>query len=43
MLFLLDTNVNMGTHPAFRKPLQDSVPHQFKRVSAYANNEKNLV
>ncbi|KAI7797322.1 lethal(3)malignant brain tumor-like protein 2 [Triplophysa rosa] len=27
-----DPNVNMGTHPAFHKPLQDSVPHQFKRL-----------
>lgn len=27
-----DKNVNMGTHSAFRKPLQDSLPHQFKRL-----------
>ncbi|XP_051968451.1 lethal(3)malignant brain tumor-like protein 2 isoform X1 [Xyrauchen texanus] len=27
-----DRNVNMSSHPAFRKVLQDSVPYQFKKL-----------
>ncbi|XP_073722957.1 lethal(3)malignant brain tumor-like protein 2 isoform X2 [Misgurnus anguillicaudatus] len=27
-----DVNVNMSTHPTFRKALQDSLPHQFKKL-----------
>lgn len=30
-----DTNVNMGSHPAFRRVHQNSVPDQFKKVCGY--------
>lgn len=33
-----DVNVNMSSHPAFRKVLQNSVPDQFKKVGAYTMN-----
>ncbi len=34
-IFHTDTSVNMSSLPAFRKVLQNSVPDQFKKVSAY--------
>ncbi|CAM4709624.1 unnamed protein product [Leuciscus chuanchicus] len=34
-----DVNVNMGSHPAFRKVLQNSVPDQFKKLrTVYLGN-----
>uniref|UniRef100_A0A8C2AS86 L3MBTL histone methyl-lysine binding protein 2 n=1 Tax=Cyprinus carpio TaxID=7962 RepID=A0A8C2AS86_CYPCA len=37
-----DTSVNMSSHPAFRKVLQNSVPDQFKKVSAYTFFEEGM-